>query len=333
MKAVLMTAPGEPSVLEVREIDEPSITRETEMRVRLKAAGVNPIDTKLRRRGTFYPDRMPAVLGCDGAGVIEEVGAAVERFRPGEEIWFCSGGLGAESGTYAEYAVVDARYAARKPDSLSFVEAAAAPLVLITAWESLYDRAGLREGQRVLIHAGAGGVGHVAIQLAVLAGSRVCTTVGLQEKRVLARGLGAEEAILYKEKDFVDEVIAWTYGHGVDVALDTVGGDVFQATFPAVAYYGDLVTLLEPPPSTQWKEARIRNLRISQELMLTPMLRDLDAARRHHAHILESCGRWFDERKLRVHVQESLPLEAAAQAHARIEEGGMQGKLVLQIPE
>jgi NADPH2:quinone reductase len=182
MKAVLMTAAGEPEVLQLQEVPEPQIQNDTEILVRLQAAGVNPLDTKLRRRGTFYSDQMPAILGCDGAGVVEAVGANVQRFRVGDEVYFCGGGLGAKLGNYAEMAVVDEQFVAHKPTSLSFAEAAAAPLVLITAWEALYDRGRLEPGQRVLIHAGAGGVGHVAIQLAKLRGAEVCTTVSSQDK-------------------------------------------------------------------------------------------------------------------------------------------------------
>ncbi len=127
---------------------------------------------------------MPAILGCDGAGVVEVVGQAVRRFRPGDEVYFCNGGIGGHPGNYAEWAIVDEAFAARKPNSLSFAEAAAAPLVLITAWEALYDRAQLQAGQRALIHAGVGGVGHVAVQLAKLQGATVCTTVSTPEKRI-----------------------------------------------------------------------------------------------------------------------------------------------------
>ena len=160
MKAVLMTAPGAPDVLQLQQVDNPAVpVGDTELLVRLKAAGINPIDTKLRKRGTFYPDKMPAILGCDGAGIVEAVGAGVQKFRVGDEVYFCSGGLGDRYGNYAEYTVVEERLVARKPKSISFAEAAATPLVLITAWEALYDRGRLEAGRKVLIHAGAGGVG------------------------------------------------------------------------------------------------------------------------------------------------------------------------------
>jgi len=127
MKAVVLTTPGDPENLRLQDYPMPSVQSPRDLLLRLKAAGVNPIDTKLRSRGTFYPNRMPAVLGCDGAGIVEAVGAGVQQFQVGDGVYFCGGGLGAEPGTYGEYAVVDERFVAPKPRGLSFVAAAAAP--------------------------------------------------------------------------------------------------------------------------------------------------------------------------------------------------------------
>jgi NADPH2:quinone reductase len=333
MKAVLMTAAGEPEVLQLQDVPEPKIQKDTEILVRLHAAGINPIDTKLRKRGTFYPEQMPAILGCDGAGVVETVGSGVQLFRVGDEVYFCDGGLGKPgTGNYAEFTVVDERFVSPKPKSLSFAEAAATPLVLITAWESLYDRGRLEAGQNVLIHAGAGGVGHVAIQLAKLKGAQVCTTIGSQEKARLVRQLGADHAIFYKQTDFVKAALDWTGGEGVDLAFDTVGDKTFYDTVPAVRVYGDLVTILEPDPTQgNLKTARSRNLRISLELMLTPMLQGLVAAQQHQAEILKQCRRWIDEGKLKIHLSETYPLKDAAAAHQAIESGSTTGKVVLVI--
>ncbi len=333
MKAVLMTAAGEPEVLQLQEVAEPKIQTDTEILVRLHAAGINPIDTKLRKRGTFYPDQMPAILGCDGAGVVEAVGSGVQQFRVGDEVYFCDGGLGKSgTGNYAEFTVVDERCVAPKPASLSFAEAAAAPLVLITAWEALYDRGRLEAGQKVLVHAGAGGVGHVAIQLAKLKGAEVCTTVGSQEKARLVRQSGADHPILYKQTDFVNAALDWTGGEGVDLAFDTVGGKTFFDTCGAVRVYGDLVTILEPDANQgNLKTARSRNLRISLELMLTPMLQGLVAAQQHQVEILKQCASWIDEGKLKIHLSETYPLQDAAAAHKAIETGSMTGKIALII--
>jgi NADPH2:quinone reductase len=331
MKAIQMTEVGAPEVLQLSDLEEPKIETDSQLKVRLKAAGVNPIDYKLRCRGVFYPDALPTILGCDGAGVVEEQGGTVTRFKPGDEVWFCNGGLGREQGNYAEYTLVEAAIAQPKPRSLTFVEAAAAPLVLITAWEALYDHARLKHGQTVLIHAGAGGVGHVAIQLAKLAGASVCTTVGSKEKADFVKDLGADEIILYRETDFINAVNDWTDGQGVDIALDTLGGETFHKTMSAMAYYGDLVTLLDPGRDVDWKEARHRNLRIAFELMLTPMLQDLPSVREHQGEILQRCGQWCDEGRLKIQVGHTFPLEKAVEAHRLLEEGHMQGKIVLTL--
>ena len=330
MKAVVMTATGGPEVLQLQEIDKPAIATPTGVLVKLKAAGINPVDTKLRR-GLYPIEQLPAVLGCDGAGVVAAIGTGVSRCKPGDEVYFFYGGIGTVQGNYAEYIVLDERLVARKPGSLDFIHAAAAPLVLLTAWESLYDRARLQAGQTVLIHAGAGGVGHVAIQLAHGSGARVCTTVGSAEKAVFVKELGADRVINYKEQDFVKAVLDWTHGHGVDIAMDNVGGAMIEATFPAVRHYGDMVTLLQPGADVNWTVARQRNLRFSMEIMLSPLLFNLVEAQKHQTWILEQCARLFDEEKLRIHVSRVLPLARAAEAHAEIEKGSATGKLVLTI--
>lgn len=332
MKAIAMNSTGNPDVLQLQEMPDPQIEKPTEILVRLRAAGVNPVDTKLRHRGTFYPDKMPAILGCDGAGVVEAVGVNVKQFQPGDEVYFCQGGLGKQgTGNYAQFAVVDERLVARKPASLSFAEAAAAPLVLITAWESLYDRGRLETGQRVLVHAGAGGVGHVAIQLAKLKEADVCTTVSTLEKADFVHQLGADYPIFYKQTDWVRAVLDWTERKGVELAFDTVGGGNFSKTFLAVQLYGDIVTILQPDAQTNWKVARSRNLRISLELMLTPQLENHIEAQQAQTKILQECARLIDEGRLKIHLSQTFPLQEAAEAHQRLESGSMIGKIALVI--
>ncbi len=331
MKCVVMTDTGGPQVLEVQEQPLPEVIEDTEIRVALRAAGVNPVDTKLRRRGTFYPERMPAILGCDGAGIVDAVGPKVSRFEVGDEVYFCHGGIGGRPGCYAEYTIVDEKFVARKPQKLSFVEAAALPLVLITAWESLYDRAQLPENSAVLIHGGAGGVGHIAIQLAKRRSATVLTTVSDNVKAAFVRDLGGDEVIFYRDQDFVEAVDRITRGQGVRAALDTVGGEIFNRTIAATAFYGDLVTLLQPPQDAAWSQVRDKNLRVSLELMLTPMLHNLVSAQQHQADILTTAATWVDQGELRVHVERVLPLESAAEAHTLLEQGGTRGKIVLSI--
>ncbi len=337
MKAIVMTREGVSDVLELRELPEPVIADPQQIKVRLHAAGVNPVDTKQRVRGLYFPGALPAVLGCDGAGVVVETGTAVTRFRVGDAVWFCDGGIGGDQGCYAEYKVLHQDHARRKPASLDYLQAAAGPLVLITAWEALFDRARLFErerlapGTRVLIHGGTGGVGHVAIQLAAIAGARVITTVASRDKAERARALGAEAVILYREQDFVTAANDWTGSAGVDIALDTVGGELFRRTIGCVAHYGDLVTLLDPGADVSWKEARIRNLHIGFVLMLTPQLRGLAGARAHHGEILDRCAAWCDAGRLDIDVGTVMPLAAAAEAHRLIEQGHTRGKVVLEI--
>jgi NADPH2:quinone reductase len=329
MKAILMTVVGDPDVLQPADIPEPEITTPTQIKVNIKAAGINPVDTKLRNRGVLYPDALPAILGCDGAGIVTETGTDVSRFNPGDAVWFCHGGLGGEPGNYAEYTVMEEAEAERKPPSLSFEQAAALPLVLITAWEALFDRARLQAGQSVLIHAGAGGVGHVAIQLAKSVGAQVATTVSTDEKAEFVTRLGADRVINYKLQDFVEQVTQWTNGEGVDVVLDSLGGDTFQRSLAATKVYGHVNTLLDPGTGIEWKEARNRNLSISFTLMLTPMLKNMMDARKHQGEILNRCAELIEAGKLETVVSHEFALEDAAKAHALIEQGHVLGKVIL----
>jgi NADPH2:quinone reductase len=329
MKAMVMTAVGGPEVLQWQEVPNPEAPQGHELLIRLRAAGVNPVDTKLRARGTYFPERMPAILGCDGAGVVEATGDKVRRFKPGDAVYFCHGGLGAAPGCYAEFTLVHEHCVAHKPAQLDFAHAAAAPLVLITAWESLHERSKLRQGKSVLVHAGAGGIGHVAIQLVKRAGAWCCTTVSDEDKAQFVRELGADAVIRYRDGDFVPTVLDWTEGEGTDIALDTVGGTVFTDSFRAVRCYGDLVTLLQPASDVDWKDARLRNLRVSFELMLTPQVLALRERQQRQAEILERCAPLFDAGELTLRLAETLPITDAAEAHRRIERGGMLGKLAL----
>lgn len=330
MQAMLMTAIGAPDVLQLQNITEPTITQPTQVKVKLFAAGINPIDTKLRRGGLLSAQPLPAILGCDGAGEIVAIGAAVQGVSVGDAVWFFNGGLGLDAGCYAQYTVLDERWVAAMPKTLSYAEAAAGPLVLITAWGALFDRGGLTAGQTVLIHAGAGGVGHVAIQLAKQQGARVITTVSGAEKAAFVRSLGADEVIDYQQEDFAVRVNALTAGKGADLVIDTVGAEVFKQSIAATAHFGRLITLLDPG-QLDLSEARLRNLLIGFELMLTPALRNLDTARMLQITMLNQCAKWIDQGKLRIHVSQIFPLAEAAAAHSLIEAGHVSGKLVLDI--
>ncbi len=336
MKAILMTAAGSADTLQLREVPKPELPSQHHLRVKLAAAGVNPLDTKLRANPVYHPDRLPAILGCDGAGIVEETGSAVTRFKAGDAVYFCNGGLGGnlrdEPGCYAEYTTLHEEYCAARPANLSLEDSAALPLVLLTAWESLVERASLRAGQTVLIHAAAGGVGHVAVQLAHHLGANIAATVGDEKQAGLAHGLGAEKIIEYREQDFVQEVLNWTGGKGADVVLDTVGDETFLRSLNAVRIGGKLVTLLSTPLSlADTQLARLRNLSLCYDLMLTPQLLNLHDERVRQRKILEEGAKLVEAGRLGVLVSHKLPLEQAAEAHRLIEAGGMTGKIVLTM--
>ena len=332
MKAVFATTAGGPETLQLRDVPTPELPSPHHVRVKLAAAGVNPVDTKLRAKPAYYPDKLPAILGCDGAGTVESIGAAVTRFKEGDEVFFCNGGLGDEPGNYADYTTLHEEHCASKPASLSLYDSAALPLVLITAWESLIDRAALQSGETVLIHGAAGGVGHIALQLARHLGAYIAATVSDDTKAGIARRFGAEKIINYREQDFVQEALDWTGGNGMDVIFDTVGGDTFMRSLAATRIGGRLVSILATPLSqSEVQLARLRNLSLCYELMLTPQIMGLHEERVHQRKILEQGAQLIDDGKLEILVSHKLPLEQAAEAHRLLERGSMTGKVVLTM--
>lgn len=332
MRAVLMSAPGAPDVLISADIPIPTLTDTSSVLVKLHAAGVNPIDAKVRKLNIYYPDKLPSILGCDGAGVVEAVGSSVSRVRPGDEVFFFHNGLGGAPGTYAEYTVVQEDYLALKPENLTMLEAAAVPVALITAWEALIGRGDLKEHQSVLIHAGAGGVGHIAIQLAHLFNARVATTISSPQKAEFVRSLGADLPIDYTRQDFGEAALNWTDGLGVRLVLDTVGGETFCKSFAAARVYGSVVTLLSTTCDIAHTNiARLRNLSIGYVQITTPLYFGLHPARVAQTRILERGAKLIEQGLLKVHVDQVLPLDQAAEAHRRIEAGHTHGKIVLQI--
>jgi NADPH:quinone reductase len=330
VRAILMTAVGGPEVLQPAEVAELEFGRR-DVRVELRAAGVNPVDYKLRGHGTLAGEP-PAILGWDGAGVVSDVGAEVTHFQPGDEVYFCDGGFGTTAGTYAEAKALDERLVAHKPKGLSFVEAAAAPLVTITAWEALRERARVTHGQLVLVQGGAGGVGHMSVQIARTAGARVAATVSAGPKAELAAKLGAERCIDYRSEDVGEAVRTWAGQDGADVVHDTVGGRTFAGSFGLVRPYGDLVSSVESPWPPEAVEAmQQRNLRVSFTWMPAPSLFGWFGERERQTGILEDAARLFDSGALTVQVGATFPLEEAAAAHQALEAGEVLGKAVLTI--
>ncbi len=330
MKAILMKSTGSTDSLQLSNIDEPEISTPTQVKIKIKAAGINPIDTKIRRNGSFYQHPLPIVLGCDGAGEIVSVGDDVSDYKVGDEVWFCHGGLGQEQGNYAEYTTIDCRWIALKPKNCSFIEAGAMPLVLITAYNALFEKGRLQAAETVLIHAGAGGVGHIAIQLAKLKGATVITTVSSKEKAIFCQSLGADHTILYTENNVADTVNQLTAGKGVDLVIDTVGAGVFQQSNACMAYFSRLITLLDPGEQNL-ADARMKNLLIGFELMLTPLLKQLDSARDKHISILNQCAQWVEQGRLKVNISEVISLDQVSKGHKKIEQGHSTGKIVIEL--
>jgi NADPH2:quinone reductase len=332
MKAILMAAAGGPDVLAMYDVEKPELPSPHHLRVKLSAASVNPLDAKLRAKPIYNPDKLPMILGCDGAGIVEKTGSLVTRFKVGDEVYFYNGGIGDEPGCYAEFTTLHEEYCAACPANLGLQDSAGLPLVLITAWEALIDRANLQAGQTILIHGGTGGVGHIAIQLANHLGARVAVTVSDDKKEGLAQGLEAEKIVRYKEMDFVVDVEEWSGNKGVDVVLDTIGGDVFLRSMKVTRIGGKIVTLLSTPLSLEDTQlARLRNLSICYELMLTPQIMKQHEERIRQRKILEQGAKLIEEGKLGVLVSYALPLQDAAEAHRLVEKGNLLGKIILTM--
>jgi NADPH2:quinone reductase len=331
MKAIVATAKGGSNVLQQQDVDLRWPAGRTDVLVRLKAAALNPADIFFRQLGGYVASGGPFILGHDGAGIVEAVGAAVDSVRPGDRVCFCHGGIGDSPGTYAQFAVVPADLLALIPKEIEFTQAAALPLVFITVTEALYDRADVKADEYVLIHAGAGGTGHIGVQLAKLRGARVATTVGSDAKAELVKGLGADLAILHRTQDFVEAAKEWTGGRGLDVAFDNVGADIMLRTFKVMAPYGRVITLMGTPGDTAETDAYNGNLTIHNVMMLTPMWLKLESRLRLQAGHVRQGLSLVAAGKLQVVVDRVFALSEAAAAHDYLESGKAIGKVVLSI--
>ncbi|GAA3494038.1 zinc-dependent alcohol dehydrogenase family protein [Streptomyces prasinosporus] len=314
--------------LEVREIDRPT-PGEGQVLVRVHASGVNPLDTKIRAgRAAHARVRPPAVLGMDLAGQVVETGAGVSGFTPGDEVYGLTGGVGDLQGSLAQFAAVDARLLARKPATLSMREAAALPLAVITAWEGLVDRAGVRAGQKVLVHGGAGGVGSVAVQIAAARGAEVFATASAA-RTPLVRRLGAVP-IDYTSVPVDRYVAEHTGGAGFDIVFDTVGGPVLDASFEAVRTYTGHVVSALGWGTHALAPLSFRAATYSGIFTLLPML--TGRGREHHGEILREAAALVDEGKLRPLLDGTrYTLADVADAHRSVESGTADGKVVVDV--
>jgi NADPH2:quinone reductase len=328
MRAQILKAFGGPENFVLTDIPTPVI-EPGKLLIRLAATSVNQIDIKIRGGLPIGPD-LPAVLGADVAGVIEAVGDGVIGFVPGDEVYGCAGGVKGQGGAFAEYILADARLIAPKPRSLSMREAAALPLVAITAWDAL-ERCVASASDHVLIHGGVGGVGHVAIQLAKTLGARVATTVPSAEAAALAKSLGADETINFRTETPGAYTDRLTAGRGFDVIIDTIGGDNLPNSFTALAHEGRIATTnTRTTQDLGPLHAKAASLHVV--FMLLPMLRG--PGRDRHGRILRSLARMADSGKLRPLIDDSrFTLETAPDAHRRLESGKAQGKVVIDIAD
>lgn len=329
VKAVVATAKGEPEVLKLADIELRWPQGPNDVLVELHAAALNPADIFFRQLGGYVNGEAPLVLGHDGMGVVKAVGSAVSSFRPGDRVAFCNGGIGGTPGTYAEAAVVPDYQLALVPAAVPDLTAAALPLVAITAWEALYDRAAVKADEFALIHGGAGGTGHIAIQLARLRGARVASTVSSAEKAAIVHGLGAECAINYRETDFAEEALRWS--GGLHVALDNAGPEVMLKTYRAMAPYGRIATLMGTPADDAEMTAYNLNLTLHNIMMLTPMWKGLEGRLREQAAILRQALDLVAAGKLVVRQSATFALADAAKAQQFLESGKATGKVTLSM--
>ncbi len=328
MNAMTIAEFGGPDVFAATELDEPKL-RPGHVLIRVKASSVNPIDWKIRKGLVpAVSPAFPAVLHGDVAGVVEAVADDVGAVQPGDEVYACAGGVKGHGGALAELMLADADLVAHKPQSLDFTQAAALSLVSITAWEALIDRVRVQPGQRVLVHGGTGGVGHIGVQLAKAMGAVVATTVSTEEKAEIARNLGADDIINYKQEAVADYVQRITDGEGFDVVFDTVGGDNIPKSFEATAVNGTVATIAART-TADLSLMHAKNLTFHAVFMLIPMLKG--AGRAHHGEILTRLARMVDNGSVRPLLDpEVFDFTEVANAHAKLENGKAVGKIVLR---
>lgn len=328
MRAMIVRSFGGPGVFEAAELAMPEVTT-GHVLVRVAATSVNMVDTMIRQMGPELPlsPEPPAVLGMDFAGTIEAVGEGVTEFAVGDEVYGCAGGLADLQGALAEYMAVDARLIARKAKNLSMREAAAIPLVGITAYEGLL-RAGTASGKRVLVHGGSGGVGHLAVQIARHLGADVYATGGGAQQLALIEKLGAK-AINYKTETVADYVAQHTGGTGFDIVFDTVGGENMVNSFEAAALNGHIastVAMLE----MDLTPLHFKGLSLHVVFMLIPML--YNVKREAHGRILSQLTEMAEAGVLKPVLDENhYALSEVGAAHERLVSGQGMGKVVIEI--
>ena len=341
MKAVLIRKHGGPEVLEIADLPKPE-PGPGQVLVRVKAAGMNHLDTWVRRGMPGMKLPMPRVLGCDASGLVEALGPGVGSIKVGDRIFVAPGlccgrcahcldgwdplcaeyGIIGEhcDGTQAEYTLLPEGNVLPLPDSLSFEQGAAFPLVFLTAWHMLVTRAAVRMGETVLVQAGASGVGSAAIQMAKIHGARVLTTVGSKEKGEKVRTLGADEVILYRDTDLRGEVRRLTEGRGVDVIIENVGEAVWDASVKSLSPGGRLVTCGATSGYQGMTDIRY---------LFSKGLSILGSTMGSRAE-LRTVARLVGDGRLKPVIDRVMPLDRVAEGHRAMADRTLFGKIILQ---
>ncbi|QUM76160.1 zinc-binding dehydrogenase [Moritella sp. 24] len=325
MRAMAINEYGNASVFQAVEMAKPDAKVE-QLLVKIHATSLNPKDV-MQRSGAFY-DALPTVLHSDFAGTVEVVGDSVEGFNVGDKVYGCMGGIAGNQGALADYMAVDAVQVAKMPSNLSFSQAAALPLVAITAWEGLVDKANVQPGEQVLVHGGTGGVGHVVVQLAKAKGAIVTTTIANDGAVNLAQTLGADNVVNYKNEKVAEYVERLTHGTGFDIVFDPVGGANFASSVEATKLNGQLA-------STQLfgefnlAGAASKALSLHLILMLIPLTQGVGRA--HHGEILNEITQLVEAGKIKPLVHDEVfSFSNVSAAHQAFEDGKVRGKLVLE---
>lgn len=327
MKAMTINEYGENATFNSREVEMPTL-KSGQVLIKISASSVNTVDTMIRSMGAdlpFSPEN-PAILGMDLAGTIEKVGEDVTEFSAGDEVYGCVGGLADLQGTLADYVAADSKLIALKPKNLTMKEAAALPLVGITAYEGLI-RSNIKSGQKVLVHGGTGGVGHVAAQLAKHFGADVYATCGGEHQMEIIKNFGAEP-INYKTEQVEDYVNKYTNGVGFDIVFDSVGGENMLKSFEAAALNGQVastVSLCELDLCTM----HFKGLSLHVVFMLIPMLHNFK--REQHGEILSNITKIVEAGNLKPLLDEQqFSLDNVGEAYARLESKKAIGKVVIE---
>ena len=327
MKAMVIKSFGEAEVFEITEIPKPKL-KPDHVLIRVKASTVNPIDYKIRSGLLKSLAPETGVLGFDVAGTIEEIGDGVCKFVAGDEVFGCSGAVKEHSGALAEYQLVDANLLAKRPANLSLEECVALPLVSITAWDALIRGANIKEGECVLVHGGAGGVGHLGIQLAKMKGAEVFSTVSSDEKAAIVKGYGATP-INYRNLSVTQYVEEYTDQKGFDVVFDTVGGDNLMRSFEASKLEGR-VTSVNTRTTCDLSILHQKALSLHVVFMIIPILYNQDKGKAQHGKILNEIVKGVESGDITPLInKEIFPFERVAEAHTLLESGKATGKIIL----